>query len=57
MMRFFAEFAGLWFCKACLRLAPCDVALFFGFRAEGPAIYLAQPEGLGIDDFFAHPGL
>jgi hypothetical protein len=56
-MRFFAEFAGLWFCKACLRLAPCDVALFFGFRAEGPAIYLAQPEGLGIDDFFAHPGL
>ncbi len=24
-----------------------DVALFLGFRAEGPAIYIAQPIGLG----------
>jgi hypothetical protein len=27
--------------------ASFDIELFFGFRAEGPAIYLAQPEGLG----------
>ncbi len=24
-----------------------EVALLLGFRAEGPAIYLAQPNGLG----------
>jgi hypothetical protein len=26
---------------------PYEFALFLGFRAEGPAIYLAQPAGLG----------
>ena len=30
------------------RLASFDVALFHRLRANGPAIYLAQPEGLGI---------
>ena len=29
--------------------ASFEVALFLGFRAEGPAIYLAQPIGLGCE--------
>jgi hypothetical protein len=30
-------------------LALSDVALYLGFQAEGLAIYLAQPAGLGIE--------